>query len=625
MKSFLGFVQKKIKKRLPSIRITLLVLFAACWLIPISVFSFFIFHSYKEAYIEKIETLIMNGVNVSGVLVSTKIDDGIRLMQKPTYEGYWENAYAKYEKGSITKQDYLAEIKATLKTKFQLDSRFSSYAFYMAEDDNPSFYSSREAYGYGTYLQNVQPLVKEIQNTDSNYVEVHIIDNMIFLVRNLYTVNEYRKYGTLVVSLKTSELFREMPMEKLDQVRIFVNGEATYIGKDVGGTSFASPTFTTEQNQSSQSKRTLEELQILEKIRRVEDLGYKEQVIREEGGQMNGYAFHAKYDNYDLALTYLVDHEDMYASINTLFNLVFIIIGAMIPLIILTYFFLTRHLENPLRRLVKASGKISQGEFGTLLDLRSMPNQEFESFATSFNAMSEQVKYLFDTVFHEQISRRDAQIAALQAQINPHFLNNTLEMMNWQARMNGDITTSKMIEALGTVLDFTMNRNNEKKIYLSEELRCADSYLYIMSMRFGQRLKVEKEVDSSLLQTYVPQLILQPLLENAIKHGIEKISSGTILLKIYQQDETIIIDVENTGKEMSLTELQKIEELLTETMSLPKGHMEPNQHTSIGIANVNKRIKLIYGNEYGLQIFSKEQMKIVSRITLPFDENTREL
>lgn len=612
MKSFFGFVQKRLKQRLPSIRITLLLLFAACWLIPISVFSFFIFHSYKEAYIEKIETLIMNGVNVSGVLVSTKIDDGIRLMQKPTYEGYWENAYAKYEKGTMTKQDYLAEIKATLKTKFQLDSRFSSYAFYMAEDENPSFYSSREAYGYGTYLQNVQPLVKEIQSTDSNYVEVHIIDNMIFLVRNLYTVNEYRKYGTLVVSLKTSELFREMPMEKLNQVRIFVNGKASYIGKEAGGVTMM-------------QQESLEESELLEEIRQVEDLGYREQVIRKEGGDMNGYAFHAKYDNYDLALTYLVNHEDLYASISTLFNLVFIIIGAMIPLIILTYFFLTRHLENPLRRLVKASGKISQGEFGTLLDLKSMPNQEFESFATSFNAMSEQVKYLFDTVFHEQISRRDAQIAALQAQINPHFLNNTLEMMNWQARMNGDITTSKMIEALGTVLDFTMNRNNEKKIYLSEELRCADSYLYIMSMRFGQRLKVEKEVDSSLLQSYVPQLILQPLLENAIKHGIEKISSGTILLKIYQQDAKIILDVENTSRSMSLTELEKINQILSDTAVPVLGQKEPNHHTSIGIANVNKRIKLIYGNDYGLQIFSKDQQKTVSRITLPYDESTRDL
>lgn len=93
-------------------------------------------------------------------------------------------------------------------------------------------------------------------------------------------------------------------------------------------------------------------------------------------------------------------------------------------------------------------------------------------------------------------------------QINPHFLNNTLEIMNWQARMSGDITICKMIESLGTVLDYHMDREDKRVIRLSEELRCADAYFYIISMRFGKRLVVERKIDNGLLQAMVPQLIL---------------------------------------------------------------------------------------------------------------------
>lgn len=496
-------------KKLPSLRIILVILIASCWLIPIAVFSYFIFHSYQEAYIDKTEKLIMNGVNVSGVLVSTKINDGIQMMQKPTYEGHWESYYSKYEKQEITKADYLEEIKSSLKSKFYSDERFASYAFYIVGEEDASCYSSKNAFSYKLYTDNIQPLVQTIMEKDSNYVEVHVIDNMIYLIRNLYTVNQYRKYGTLVVALKTEALFNEMPVEKLENSIICINLEKNILTYDDKNTSITEdPIFEELQDQYNERAH--------------------EKVAKKGGKEYNGFVYQNQYDNYQLSVYYRVSRSDLYSSLYQLNKIVFIILIAMIPFIIFSYYYLTMQIEIPLRRLVAVSKKISEGKFGSVVAGNKMPNDEFDSLTNSINSMSVQVKYLFDTVYNEKIARKDAQIAALQAQINPHFLNNTLEMMNWQARMNHDIETSKMIEALGTVLDSSMNRSNDREIYLSEELHCADSFLYIMSMRFGQRLKVERLIDKFLMQTYVPQLILQPLLENAIKHGIEQVTSGII-------------------------------------------------------------------------------------------------
>lgn len=251
-----------------------------------------------------------------------------------------------------------------------------------------------------------------------------------------------------------------------------------------------------------------------------------------------------------------------------------------------------------------------------------MPNAEFQYMKERFDSMSGQVRCLFEYAYDEKLARKDAQIQALQAQINPHFLNNTLEMMNWQARMSGDTVIPKMIEALGTVLDYRMNRAQVKEIHLTEELRCVNAYFYIMSMRFGQRLRIEQEIDEELRYLMVPPLILQPLVENAVVHGVEVMANGLIRLNVYHDREHVYLEVRNTGKEMTEEAKKKIEAILEGTEAqIPK---EPGRHTSIGIQNVNRRIRLMYGEEYGLAIGQEADFETVSRITIPYEKRQEE-
>ena len=593
-------------KKLPSLQITLMAVFAASWLLPIAVFSFFIFYTYQYAYIEKSDNLIKNAVNVSGVLVMNEIDEAVTKMQKPTYEGEWESMFDKYAKGKVTRADYLTSIKASLISKFYMDDQIARYAFYMTGDESACCYSGKNGYSYEDYMTYVQPVVDEVMQKDSDYVEVYIIDNQIYLMRNLYTVKDYKKYGTLVVGINRSSLFQKIPLEESQNIRISVNGEAEYLTKG----KHADEADEKKENVYDQLVQVNRGLTMGQRVTGITDRNYA------------GYAFYAATDNYELSIYYLMDEKELYSGIAHLNVIVVITLAAMACLMLLTYFYLSRQIEHPLKRLMDASKEIKDGKFGSVIDGEQMPNMEFDSLVSSFNAMSLQVKHLFDTVYMEKMATKDAQIAALQAQINPHFLNNTLEMMNWQARMNNDIEVCKMIESLGTVLDSSMNRRNDRLVRLADELRCGDAFLYIMSMRFGQRLKVERNIDESLQQIYVPQLILQPLLENAIKHGIEKVSSGTIWLEIYRDGANVNIDVINTGKPLTETELVRIQKIIAGTCRLDKS--EPGVHTSIGIYNVNKRISLIFGAEYGLKVMQTEDGRIVSRIVIPLESESQD-
>ena len=341
-----------------------------------------------------------------------------------------------------------------------------------------------------------------------------------------------------------------------------------------------------------------------------------------EDATYRAYLYQERRDDFHIGIVLFARKSELYSGLYQFYTIVALMFLLLIPLFGYVVYFIRRNIQHPIDRMLRASGRMEAGEMGITVE-GDMLNQEFMQMKESFDSMSAQVKYLFDSMYSEKLARKDAQIQALQAQINPHFLNNTLEMMNWQARMSGDTVVSKMIESLGTVLDYRMNRANVKEIHLAEELQCIDAYFYIMSMRFGQRLSIERKIDDDLLYLMVPPLILQPIVENAIVHGVETVKNGVIRLHVYHDDENVYLKVRNTGKKMTEEELERIHAILEGDESrLPKN---TGRHTSIGIQNVNRRIRLVYGDEYGLSIEQEEDCITVSTITIPYVDHEDEI
>lgn len=582
-------------KKPNSLKRKLLVFMIVCWGVPIAVFFAFTTISYRGGIIEKAEGLMEDELESAASFASIRIDDAISFCQRPSYEQTWEDAWRKFQAGEYTKTDYLVKINRSLKGKFSLSDRFNLYAFYRENADNPACYSSREGTSYADYIENIQPKLARSIASNSSYTNICVVNGRIFIVRSLYTTVDYRCFGTLVVELNRNKIFRDVvPSIRNNMVVCFnsSDGVIDFMGQE-----------------DDQKQDLLNELierydgKSNQKMDRVENVSY------------NGYLYQKQQDSYHIGVILFAEKKELYSSLYEFYAIVLVMLLLFIPLFAYAVLFLRNHIQIPIRKMLDASKKMEAGEMGVVVD-GDMPNQEFQHLKESFDSMSAQVKSLFEYAYDEKLARKDAQIQALQAQINPHFLNNTLEMMNWQARMSGDAVVSKMIESLSTVLDYRMNRANVKEIHLAEELQCIDAYFYIMTMRFGQRLQIEKEIDENLLYIMVPPLILQPIVENAIIHGVESVKNGTIRLKIFHDESKVYLQVRNTGKKMTEQDLARIHAILEgDESQIPK---TPGRHTSIGIQNVNRRIRLVYGEEYGLTIVQGENMVTVSTITVPY-------
>jgi two-component system sensor histidine kinase YesM len=240
----------------------------------------------------------------------------------------------------------------------------------------------------------------------------------------------------------------------------------------------------------------------------------------------------------------------------------------------------------------------------------------------TFNRMSLQMKNLIDTVYKNQIATKDAEIKALQAQINPHFLYNTLDSINWKAKMNGVEEISEMVSALSSIIEANLNRNNEKFITLDKEIEYINNYYLLLKKRFGKKINMETEIGEDTLRCMIPKLIVQPIVENAVYHGIEmKVGSGTIRLKTRRVESRLYIDVIDDGAGIDEATLSAINESLEETANEAAAAGEaaevPPARSSIGIINVHKRIRLIYGEGYGLHIESRESEGTHVSICLP--------
>lgn len=594
------------RKRKPrSLNKRLLTFMILCWVFPIAVFFLSTTFSYQRGIIEKSEGLMEEELVNASAFASIRIEDAITLCQMPTYEKMCENAWRSYHKGELSKIEYLQTVNRSMKGKFYLDKRFDMYAFYSddAEDhDMPDCFSSRIAMSRQSYMEEIQTELLGSTDPDSSYTQVKIVGGRIFIVRNLYTTTGYQKYGKMVVELNKDEVFKDVSKNLMDNMIVFISDSDAFID------------FAEVDKADSR-------IGLVKELKAKYDGESDKKIVKGENRRYNGYLYEEQHDNYNIGMMLLVKKSEIYSSLYELYTIVALILLLFVPVICYGVYFLRRQIKEPIDRILKASEKMEEGEIGIEVGGGKMPNSEFQYLKESFDRMSSQVKYLFDYVYDEKLARKDAQILALQAQINPHFLNNTLEMMNWQARMSGDAVVSKMIESLGTVLDYRMNRANVKEIHLAEELQCTDAYFYIMSMRFGQRLQIEKEIDDELLYILVPPLILQPIVENAIVHGVEIMKNGKIHLKIYHDEANVYLQVRNSGKEMTKEEKDRIKAILDgDDNQIPES---TGKHTSIGIRNVNRRIKLVYGEEYGLSIEQSEGQITVSTITIPYREREK--
>ncbi len=212
------------------------------------------------------------------------------------------------------------------------------------------------------------------------------------------------------------------------------------------------------------------------------------------------------------------------------------------------------------------------------------------------------------------LMKKQAELDALQSQINPHFLYNTLESIRGQAMVYGIREIEMMTKALANLFRYSIS-NEGNTVPFSSELKNIENYLLIQQCRFSNKFEKIEKIDRDTLDCLIPKLLIQPLVENAIHHGLEpKFGRGILTIKAYRTNTRLVIQVIDDGLGIEEKKLARINEILrrgADTQEMQESGMR------IGIVNVNERIRLAYGREYGLKIYSTENVGTNVEITLP--------
>ena len=271
---------------------------------------------------------------------------------------------------------------------------------------------------------------------------------------------------------------------------------------------------------------------------------------------------------------------------------------------------IAKRILEPIRTICDSMEIIKTGNLDERV--RISTRDEFETMAEGFNRMIEQLDTLFRTGMERQNRLRIAEIKNLQAQIAPHFLYNTLESIKWLAKLGMNSEIQATVEKLGILLKSSMNFK-KNLIPLRDEMRVVASYIGIQQIRREDLFTVTMDVPENLLDCLVPNLVIQPIVENAMVHGLEeKVGAGVLKIRAFKTgrnaNEDICFEISDNGPGMSR---EKIESLL-------KNENHGSDRESIGLINVDRRIKLDFGNAYGVSIRSKEGEGTVVTLTMPF-------
>ena len=287
----------------------------------------------------------------------------------------------------------------------------------------------------------------------------------------------------------------------------------------------------------------------------------------------------------------MIGRARLYGEIDAFRMLLTGLLALLVPIAAVIAWYVYRRITRPIAILSDAANRIEAGELGVTVPMRG--DDELGNLGTAFSNMSLRLRDLIEKTYKEEIALRDARVQAMQSRINPHFINNALETINWQARMEGSETISAMVESLSVLLNAGMSRNDRHMLPLREELDTVRAYFYFIGLRFGDRLTTRMDVAPEALECVLPALTLQPLIENAAEHGIAPAGGGEIALRCARRGDALWLEVANSGQAATAQDRQRIDAAL-------QGDSQSGSH--LGLANISMRLRLIYDGRASIRV-----------------------
>ena len=331
------------------------------------------------------------------------------------------------------------------------------------------------------------------------------------------------------------------------------------------------------------------------------------------------YLIQVPQEEYNLEAFVLVSQSLLTATQKSLIRTLLIIMTAMIGLIVLLVFMLSRWMTKPVEEMRNTIVRIKNGE----ASLRVSPvgwSEELTVLGTEFNEMLDRIQAMAEEELQNKMLVERTEFKMFQAQINPHFLYNTLESITWMVEAQENEAAVRMISELAKLLRVSLSRG-KTIIPIKDELQHSRSYMNIQLARYKERFKTEFRIDKEIENYCIVKLVIQPILENAIYYGVgnmDEDDDGMIIVTGEKRDGDILITIEDNG--MGMRE-EVLENILTDSSKVPK------HGSGVGVINVHSRIRLMFGEEYGLFIESEpdEGTKVTIRIpAIPYTPENAE-
>jgi two-component system, sensor histidine kinase YesM len=304
--------------------------------------------------------------------------------------------------------------------------------------------------------------------------------------------------------------------------------------------------------------------------------------------------------------------SDLNGKLLAIRNVMYAVLGLCMALAVIIAVILSNSITRPILQVIRSMSYAKSGNFDVEVEYK--PKDEFSHLVNQYNKMIRQIKELFHKLYVSEVQKKEAELKALQAQINPHFLYNTLDSINWIALRHKVPDISKMVTSLSDFFRYSLNKGNTI-ISVREELKQVESYLAIQHIRFQERLSYTIDAGPELDGCYTIKLILQPLVENSLIHGIEKrLGPGTIAIRAHAADGWVRIEVRDDGIGADV-------ELLNAMLDKP-GEAGAR---SFGLNNVQERLRQAFGRESGLRFAANMEQGVTVLVSFPAIMNMEEL
>ena len=299
--------------------------------------------------------------------------------------------------------------------------------------------------------------------------------------------------------------------------------------------------------------------------------------------------------------------DEVMSSVNTIVYILFTCVIISLVLVVIVSFKFSRTLTNPIFKLKRLMKQAESGDLTVRFNFQH--NDEIGELGQSFNHMIARIDQLIQMVYVEQENKRTAEMKSLQEQIKPHFLYNTLDTISWMARDYDAEDIVRLVDALTNMFRIGLSHGKDI-ITVKEEITHVSNYLYIQKIRYKDKLNYVIHVDESLYAIEVPKLILQPLVENAIYHGVKAKRGGTITITGVPEGENLVFTVQDNGAGMPQEKVEELNRRMSERSVL-------DEQKSFGLFYIRERIQLCYGTGYGVHVESALGEGTRVTITLP--------